>query len=116
MWLQREVWETTFRNQLLTSLCRSSWLSFKFAKLKKQKDQLINCVYLTILWHLDNSVAFGFVCTYEILHKLEKVKVSCELEVNDCHFPVNLSVNKIRSPVVLLAQSDSSEVIRAHFV
>ena len=67
----------------------SSWLSFKFAKLKQQKDQLINCVYLTILWHLDNSVGFGFVPTYEILHKLEKVKQSCELQTNDCRFPVN---------------------------
>lgn len=115
-WLQRELWETTLANQLLTSLCRSFWLSSKFAKLKQQKDQLVNCVYLTILWHLDNSVTFGFVCTYEILHKLEKVKVSCELEMNDCRFPVNLSVNKIRSPVALLAQSDSSEIIQACFM
>lgn len=75
MWLQREVWETTLLNQLLASLCRSSWLSFKFAKLEQQKDQLINCFYLTILWHLDNSVAFSFVSTYEILRKLEKVSL-----------------------------------------
>lgn len=75
VWLQREVCETMLPNQLLTSLCRSSWLSFKFGELKQQKDQLIDGVYSTILWHLDNSVAFSFVCNYEIFHKLEQVSL-----------------------------------------